>query len=391
MLKRASESTITWPVSTTYLHRFYRYEPDLNTLNPKVQTEILRIMDFWLARGVAGFRVDAAPYLVQPKGTRPPPNGDRYQLFHDMRDMLAAHQPDGLLLGEADVEPQRLTEMFGDGDRLNGVFNFMAANETFLALARQEAAPLESLCRTLPTVPPDGQWASFLRNLDELDLERLEEAEREEVYATFAPDASMRIYNRGIRRRLAPMLGGDQRRIASTFSLHCSLPGTPLIVYGDEIGMGDDLRLEQRNSVRAPMQWDATPNAGFSTADATQLILPIIDSGPFRYQTVNVAAQQHDPDSLRNRIKTIFTTRKACPEIGCGAYDLLSGDHPRVLMTRLTHEGRSVITAHNLSPEPRAIALKTGTNPKPLLCDPESRLDKGIHLGPYGYVWLRVN
>jgi maltose alpha-D-glucosyltransferase/alpha-amylase len=176
----------------------------------------------------------------------------------------------------------------------------------------------------------------------------------------------------------------------SAFSLLCALPGTPLIVYGDEIGMGEDMRLEQRNSVRTPMQWDASTNAGFSTADPDDLILPVIDNGPFRYQDVNVASQCKDPNSLRSRIRTIFATRRDCPEIGCGSYDLLIGGHPHVLMTRFTHHGRAIITAHNLSAEPQTVPLDTGATATRLLSDAESRIDnETVHLGRYGYLWLR--
>src|SRR5690606_4819531 len=277
------DSVWTWDeeAGQYYRHVFYHHEPDLNLTNPRVIEEIERIMLFWLRMGVSGFRVDAASHLVRQAGGGDIAEG--YWLLEHMRDFVSLRRPEAVLLGEVDVDPEHYPDYFGDGDRLTLLLNFWANNHLFLALARGEAEPLLRSIRQQPEPPHRAQYAIWLRNHDELGLARLTDAEREEVMQVFAPDPDMRIYERGIRRRLAPMLGGDTRRLAMAHALLFSLPGTPILRYGEEIGMGDDLSLPERLAVRTPMQWSNEPNAGFSRAPAQELAAALIDEGDFTF------------------------------------------------------------------------------------------------------------
>jgi len=264
-----------------YFHRFYRYQPDLNISNPAVREEICRVMGFWLELGISGFRVDSAPFLVEMKGAAARPGEDHYDYLREFRDFLNWRRGDAILLAEANVSRDKVCEYFGDDAKVQMLFSFLLNQHLFLALARQEAEPLVRGMRLAPVPPPTGQWANFLRNHDELDLGRLTDEERQEVFRAFAPDPDMQLYERGIRRRLPPMLGGDRRRIEMAYSLLFSLPGTPVLRYGEEIGMGDDLSLPERESVRTAMQWSNEKNAGFSTADPDRLVHRVIVDGPF--------------------------------------------------------------------------------------------------------------
>ncbi|MBI3967644.1 MAG: alpha-amylase family protein, partial [Chloroflexi bacterium] len=254
-------------VDAFYWHRFYHHEPDLNNANPSVREEIQKIMGFWLDRGSSGFRVDAAPFMIRKKGIEGTTLDDPHLILREMRAFLSSRRADAVLMAEADGDPNELAAYFGAADEMHLLLNFWLDNFAFLALAREQAEPLSNGLRRLPDKPFAGQWANFLRNLDELDLERLTDSERAEVFRAFAAKARMQIYGRGTRRRLAPMLT-DRRRLELAFSLLFTLPGSPVVVYGDEIGLGEDLSLEERNSVRTPMQWSAERNAGFSTASS---------------------------------------------------------------------------------------------------------------------------
>src|SRR5689334_4146126 len=282
-----------------YYHRFYEFEPDLNVANPRVRREILRIVAFWLQLGVSGFRMDAAPFVIEltePDKADPPRD---YEFLRTLRSHAAWRRGDVVILAEANVARDEVHEYFGDdGDRLPMLFNFTLNQKLFVALARGDATPLAECLRTLTPIPPSCQWATFLRNHDEVDFSGLSADEREDVFAAFGPDPRMQLYNRGIRRRLAPMLNGDRRRLELAYSLQFTLPGTPVLRYGEEIGMGDNLSLPERNAIRTPMQWDETANAGFSTAPRAKLVRPVVSNGQYRYRSVNVAAQRRDPKSL---------------------------------------------------------------------------------------------
>lgn len=329
-----------------YRHLFYRHEPDLNLQNPAVIAEIEQIISHWLRLGVAGFRLDAASHAVEQAG------GGEEERGVWLLEQLAAHarsiNPECLLMGEVDVEPQRFQHYFGSGNRLQLALDFWMNNHLFLALARERAEPLLRALRQRPQAPDGAGYAVWLRNHDELDLERLSPAEREEVMQVFAPQEDMRVYGRGIRRRLAPMLNGDVRHQALAQALLASLPGTPIIRFGEEIGMGDDLRRRERLAVRTPMQWSAEINGGFSRADQAKLPAPLINDGPFSYQRVNVAAQQDDPESLLARCQAIFQLRAQLGEIGRGVSEPIAQAHPAVFAMR--HDGAATtLVLANLS------------------------------------------
>src|SRR5688572_14182152 len=334
-----------------YLHRFYKHQADLNIANPEVREELDKAMGYWLQLGVSGFRIDAVPFLIEylgvPEDKRP--QTDPHLYLEHMRDFLSWRRAEAMMLAEANITLEQVDEYFCRGDRMNMVFNFMLNQHLFLAFARQDAEPVKRIMAKIPPIPEQGQWASFLRNHDELDLGRLKADERQEVYAAFGPEPRMQLYDRGIRRRLAPMFSGDERRIKMANSLMFALPGTPMIWYGEEIGMGDDLSLEQRNSVRTPMQWSEEPNAGFSTVSPEKLVRPVVVEPPFDYPRVNVGAQRDAPGSLMEHVQRAIRTRRGCPEIGWGETQVLDTSESGVLALRYDWRGQTVITVHNLA------------------------------------------
>lgn len=392
------KTTWTWneEAKAFYFHRFYDHQPDLNIANPAVRHEILRIMGFWTALGVSGFRIDAAPFLIELVRHDDPSDRAIFAFLREMHDFLSWRCGDAILLAEANVAADRIGDYFGDGDRMHMLFNFLVNQPLFLALARQEAEPLAWAVRSLPTIPGKAQWAQFLRNHDELDLGRLSPTEREEVFRAFGPEPAMQLYERGIRRRLAPMLGNDRRRIEMAHSLIFSLPGTQVIRYGDEIGMGDDLSLKERLAVRTPMQWSDARNGGFSTAPTRRLIRPVIAKGDYAYAKVNVQAQLEDPNSLLNRIARLIRVRRSCPEVGTGRTVALDSGHPAVLAHACIGEGRSVLALHNLADRPCRVAPHFGELQFERLIElaGDERYPPpgkgGIELGAYGYRWLRM-
>jgi maltose alpha-D-glucosyltransferase/alpha-amylase len=302
------------------------------------------------------------------------------------------------MLAEANIPMDDVPEYYGDGDRLHLLFHFVLNMRLFLALARQEAAPIVDALRRTPPIPPSGQWAMFLRNHDELDLSRLSDEERQEVFAAFGPEPEMQLYGRGVRRRLAPMLGGDLRRLRLAYSLLLTLPGTPVIYYGEEIGMGDDLSLEERNSVRTPMQWSDERNAGFSSAPADALIRPVVAGGPFGYQAVNFTAQTRMGDTLVNALEKMIRVRKERPEFGFGACTVPDVDVPSVLAHRCEWEGEHALAAHNLADRPVSVRVAFGDIPVDhlvdLLGEQVCRLNRDgtytVELDAYGYRWFKV-
>jgi maltose alpha-D-glucosyltransferase / alpha-amylase len=382
-----------------YLHRFYKEQPDLNTANPEVCEEIRKIMGFWLELGVSGFRVDAAPYLIEPLGIEDAKHGELHNLLSQMREFVSERRGDGVLLAEANVEPDKIPLYFGDGDRMNMLFNFLLNQYMFLALAREQAAPIIEGLKIIPDTPPTGQWVNFLRHHDELNLNQLTKEEQEEIFAAFAPDETMQIYGHGIRRRLPPMLGGDRRRLELAYSLLFSLPGTPLLRYGDEIGMGDDLSLEGRTSVRTPMQWSNTQNGGFSTAPQDALTRPVISEGEYGYQQVNATTEQRDPNSLLNWMERLIRIRQQCPELGRGKWCILKTDEPSVFAHCCEWEGDTLLAVHNLAKQPCTVTLKSKDfNPKHLMelfanrqYEPFDGNSSSIELNAYGYRWFRFD
>jgi maltose alpha-D-glucosyltransferase/alpha-amylase len=315
----------TWtrdPVARDYyFHRFYDFQPDLNVHNPAVMQELMRVMGFWLQLGVSGFRMDAVPFLIERKGANVRPSRD-YEVLHEMRDFLQWRCRDAILLAEANVPPDDSMEYFGDhGDRLQMMLNFWVNQRMFYALATGDAGPLKDALEATRDRPAPAQWGIFLRTHDELDLGRLTRTQRERVFDAFGPQKHMQLYNRGIRRRLAPMMHNDRRRLELAYSLMFTLPGTPVIRYGDEIGMGDDLRLPERYAARTPMQWSPDRHGGFTTA--RRPIRQLVNDPIYGYKRVNVADQRRDPDSFLNWTERTIRMRKECPEIGWGDWKIL--------------------------------------------------------------------
>ena len=381
-----------------YFHRFYNFQPDLNTSNPYVQAEILKIMGFWIQLGVVGFRMDAVPFIISTKGARAKAV-EQYDMLRAFREFLQWRKGDAIILAEANVLPETDMEYFGaDGDRMHMMFNFQVNQNLFYAMAAADCRPLIKALQATKARPATAQWGLFLRNHDELDLGRLTDEQRQRVFDCFGPEKEMQLYNRGIRRRLAPMLNGDRRRIELAYSLMFTLPGTPVIRYGDEIGMGDDLNLPERNCARTPMQWSTEPHAGFTKSDRP--ILPVISDGPYGYEHVNVAEQRRDPNSLLNWTERIIRMRKEVPEIGWGDFQVLPIRDPAIFAVRYDWRNNSVLFVHNLDSIPREIAFSTGLSGDQgrllvnLLSEDHSRAaDNGKHhllLEAYGYRWYRV-
>jgi maltose alpha-D-glucosyltransferase/alpha-amylase len=379
-----------------YFHRFYDFQPDLNTENPAVRNEILRIMGFWLQLGVCGFRMDAVPFLISRKGHHTTPRKD-YEFLHEMRDFLQWRRRDAVLLAEANVPPSESMEYFGDlGDRLQMMLNFPVNQRVFYALATADLKPLITALEATKRRPEAAQWVHFLRSHDELDLGRLTASQREKVFAAFGPSKDMQLYGRGIRRRFAPMVDNDRRRLELAYSLLFTLPGTPMLQYGDEIGMGDDLSLPERESARTPMQWSGERNGGFSTARRT--VRPVISDPIYGYKRVSVEAQRRDPQSLLNWMERKIRMRRECPEISWGDWRILETNADDVLVMEYTWRGHSLIVLHNFADKPRAVRIPVATAGTPTLIDllwtndsqAEGRGHHEIELEPYGYRWFRA-
>jgi maltose alpha-D-glucosyltransferase/alpha-amylase len=382
-----------------YFHRFYDFQPDLNTANPKVLAEILKVMGFWIQLGVSGFRMDAVPFVIAVKGPKVKRPIEQYDMLRAFREFLQWREGDAIILAEANVLPKTDMDYFGDdGDRMHMMFNFHVNQHLFYALASSDSRPLAKAIEATKPRPASAQWGMFLRNHDELDLGRLSARQRDTVFKCFGPDKSMQLYGRGIRRRLAPMLGGDRRRLELAYSLMCTLPGTPVIRYGDEIGMGDDLSLPERNCARTPMQWSMEANAGFTLS--AKPVSRVIDHGPYGFEHVNVAKQRRDPESLLNWTERIIRMRKEVPEVGWGDFEVIRTDDPAVLVIRYDWRNNSVLFVHNLDQKPREIAFSVGLPGDKcrllinLLSEDHSHADKrGRHrlvMEPYGYRWFRV-
>ncbi|HET7256637.1 MAG TPA: alpha-amylase family protein [Xanthobacteraceae bacterium] len=382
-----------------YFHRFYDFQPDLNTSNPHVQAEILKIMGFWIQLGVSGFRMDAVPFVISTKGAKVKKPIEQYDMLRSLREFLQWRQGDSIILAEANVLPETDMQYFGDdGDRMHMMFNFQANQNLFYALAAADARPLVKALKATNPRPATAQWGMFLRNHDELDLGRLTAAQRGRVFDAFGPSKDMQLYDRGIRRRLAPMLEGDRRRIELAYSLMFTLPGTPVLRYGDELGMGDNLDLPERVCARTPMQWSTEPQAGFTKS--ARPVVPVIDRGPYGYEHINAAEQRRDPGSMLNWMERIIRMRKEVPEIGWGNFTVIPTRHPALLVMRYDWRNNSVLFIHNLDSKPREVSFATGLGNASdkllvnLLTDEHSRSrDDGRHhllLEAYGYRWYRV-
>lgn len=391
----------TWTYNETvgkyYFHRFYEFQPDFNMANPEVQREMLKIVGFWLELGVSGFRIDAVPFLIAEEGINLKDPQPAYGLLRDLRALAQWRKGDAVLLAEANIPAEQALQYFGDdGERLHMILNFPVNQALFYALAAGDTVPLRKALEASQCIPESAQWANFLRNHDELDIGRLPEDQREAVFAAFGPDEDMQIYGRGIRRRLSPMLGGDRRRVELANSVMMTLPGTPVIRYGDEIGMGDDLSLPEREPVRTPMQWSDGPNGGFSCSEDP--VRPPVDSGPYGFEIVNVARQRAAEDSLLNWMERIIRSRKEMPEIGEGEFCVL--DTPaNILALRYDWQDHLSVFVHNFEDRCCEIALDIGVAPectrlRGVLSDTSFDAEEDgsypIVLEPYGYYWLRA-
>ena len=382
-----------------YMHRFYKHQADLNISNPEVREEIMRIMGFWLELGVWGFRIDAVPFLVEYKGLKEEPERDPLLLLSEMRDFLSWRRAGAIMLAEANVPRERAPDYFGGrafgaDERMHMIFDFPLNQAIYLALVRGDASPIAEGLRSRPDGAQDqAQWANFLRNHDELSLDKLSEAERQEVFDAYGPEEGMRVYDRGIRRRLAPMLGGDERMLAMMHSLLFALPGTPVMWYGDEIGMGEDLSLDERDAVRTPMQWSGGSQGGFSKAD--ELVRPAVRDGPMGFERANVADQRGRPDSLMGRVQRLIRARRGAPEIGWGRTRVLDAGSPAVLALESDWHGGRVLSLHNLAETAAEARLDLGGE-EPLVAlagdaDRETvSPGDAIELGPYAYAWFRI-
>jgi maltose alpha-D-glucosyltransferase/alpha-amylase len=400
------EQDETWTYDRTaklwYYHRFYKFQPDLNIENPEVREEIKKICAFWLQLGVAGFRMDAVPFIIEETQPGNPNSPKDMDFLSELRQYVQWRKGDAVLLAEANVEPDQLKQFFGDAggsaNRIHMLFDFMLNTRLILALARESAEPIIDGLRDTPQLPEGGQWATFLRNHDEIDLSRLTAEQRSEVFAQFGPDENMQLYGRGIRRRLAPMLGNDRRRIELAYALQFSLRGTPVLRYGEEIGMGEDLSLEGRNAIRTPMQWSGLPNGGFSKAGAKDLVRPVVSGGEFGFETVNVTLQRHNPSSLLSWFERMIRTLREAPEVGAGSSKHIDLPVPTNVLVHRADDGTgTMVFVHNLGPEPATLDLSSlypeAEMPNDVLADQEypdlGECDK-VDVAGYGYRWIRL-
>jgi maltose alpha-D-glucosyltransferase/alpha-amylase len=377
-----------------YYHRFYAFQPELNFGEEAVRDEVERIIDRWMSLGAAGFRLDAASHLIENGGSGGPHPSDSQALLRRFYSAARSHDPHAALFAEVDEEVPELTRFFEGGDQVSLLFNFYLTNFLFLALAREEVEPILRAVNQLPPPPQTNGWANFLRNHDELNLQRLSDAERGEVQAAFAPKPDMWLYGRGLRRRLAPMFGGDTPRLRMAWSLIFSMPGAPVIFYGDEIGLGEDLDAEGRSSVRSPMQWSATRNAGFSSAPAKDLIQPLVTARGFEPKAVNVEDQMADAASLWSYIRRLAHSRRDLAEICESTPDWLDAGSPSVLAHRFRTGEQELLLLHNLSGA--AVKARPARTPgvrdrfNDVLSDTPVDLSDGqrVELEPYGCRWL---
>jgi len=353
-------------------------------------------MGFWVQLGVSGFRLDAVPFLIEKKGPGVAHQMD-FNLLKEMREFLQWRSGDAVMLAEANVPPDESLDYFGpEGDRLQMMLNFAVNQRLFYALATGDIDPLVGVLEDTRKHPRNAQWVQFLRSHDELDLGRLTEEQRQKVFDAFGPKKGMQLYNRGIRRRLAPMLGNDKKLLELAFSLLFSLPGTPMMQYGDEIGIGENLRLPERECARTPMQWTAEHHGGFSRAK--KVVRPVIDDPVFGYQRVNVQAQRRDPKSLLNCTEKMIRARKECREISWGDYTVLRTNVPEVLAIRYDWRDTSLLTLHNFGTGQRRVRVKVDVKNDGLLVDVFDNQQSKAHsdgahridLGPHGWGWYRV-
>lgn len=380
-----------------YWHRFFSHQPDLNFENPAVQEEMFRIVDFWLGKGLDGFRVDAIPYLYEEEGT----NCENLPRTHDfckkLRDYVDRHYPGSVLLAEANQWPADVVQYFGDGDEFHMCFNFPIMPRMFMAIRKEDRKPIEEIIMNLPEIPGNCQWATFLRNHDELSLEMVTDEERDYMYSEYARDPRMKL-NLGIRRRLFPLMENNRRAIELLHSMLLTLPGSPILYYGDEIGMGDNIYLGDRHGVRTPMQWTGDRNAGFSKSDPSRLYCPPISDPGYSYQGLNVESLQRSPSSFLNWLKMIIRVRKQYLAFSRGKIKFLHARNDRVLTYLCEHNGQTMLVVNNLSRfcQYVEIDLKKYSGYTPRDCFSREKfpmigeLPYLVTLGPHGFYWFEL-
>jgi maltose alpha-D-glucosyltransferase/alpha-amylase len=399
IFRDAEMSNWAWdPVSKAYYwHRFFSHQPDLNYDNPAVREEMWKVMRFWLELGVDGFRVDAVPYLVEREGTSCENLPETHDVLRFLRRRLDREFPGRLLLAEANMWPEEVRPYFGTGDEFHMAFHFPLMPRMFMALRLEDRKPIVEIVERTPEIPETCQWGLFLRNHDELTLEMVTDAERDYMYDEYARDPVARL-NLGIRRRLATLLDGDRRRIELMNALLFSLPGSPVLYYGDEIGMGDNIYLGDRNGVRTPMQWTGGWNAGFSTADPERLYQPLISNPVFGYQAVNVESQRRQENALLNWMKRLIRVRQSTRVFSRGRIDFLSPANHRVLAYVRSLGAEKVLVVNNLSGTAQAAELDLGPLAGAIPIEMfGGSLFPRIHeapyvlsLGPYDFFWFRL-
>lgn len=372
-----------------YWHRFFGSQPDLNYDNPQVREQMLKIMKFWLEMGIDGFRVDAVPYLFEREGTNCENLPETHEYIREMRRFADEHFPGAVLLAEANQWPQDVLPYFGNNDEFNMCFHFPLMPRLYMALAKQDRTDVVNILKQTPAIPRGCQWATFLRNHDELTLEMVTEENRQFMWDFYAPDNRQRL-NLGIRRRLAPLMENDRRRIELMNSLLFTLPGAPVLYYGDEIGMGDNISLPDRNGVRTPMQWDDSENGGFSTARLETLYAPPVSDPDFGYGRVNVQLQRFHNGSLLNLIRKMIAHRKELPLLATGELIWLEDLPMQTLCFWRTDDSRRFLALHNLSPEPITVPLPEGEQFEDLFASYAERYVDAteVELPAYGYRWL---
>jgi maltose alpha-D-glucosyltransferase / alpha-amylase len=386
------------PVSKSYYwHRFFSHQPDLNYDNPEVREEIWKVMKFWLEMGVDGFRLDAVPYLVEREGTSCENLPETHEVLKSLRRRVDENFSNRMLLAEANQWPADLAPYFADGDEFHMAFHFPLMPRMFMAIKLEDRKPIIEIQQQTPPIPDVCQWGIFLRNHDELTLEMVTDEERDYMYDEFARDKSAKL-NVGIRRRLAPLLENDRRRVELMTGMLMSLPGTPIIYYGDEIGMGDNIYLGDRTGVRTPMQWNGGWNGGFSTSDPEQLYSPLISNPVYGYQAINVLSQQRSEHSLLSWMRRVVQLRKSSPVFGRGTIEFLNPANHRVLAYVREWGNNRVLVVNNLSNSAQAAELDLrpwggfipiemfGGNPFPRV----GELPYLLTLGPYQFYWFRL-
>jgi maltose alpha-D-glucosyltransferase/alpha-amylase len=392
-------SNWTWDESAQkyYWHRFFSHQPDLNYENPKVKAEMFDVFRYWMELGLDGFRADAIPYLYEQDGTDCENLPQTHVFLKELRAVMDKEYPNAIMLGEANQWPKDVQAYFGDGDELHMSFHFPLMPRMYLSVAKEDRTPLEWILNETPAIPANCQWATFLRNHDELTLEMVTEEERAEMYDVYCPDPLMRS-NVGIRRRLWPLMGGDRRKVELMHGLLLSLPGSPVLYYGDELGMGDNYHLPDRFGVRTPMQWNDNRNAGFSDAPTSHLYLPVIQDPPYHYVNINVEAAMATEGSFYNWLRGLLAIRKQHPLFGQGAMTLLSPENRAIFAFIRTLEDQTILVVANLAGTPQAAGLDladfAGKTPTELegggRFQPIAKTPYPITLGPYGFYWLKL-